>query len=73
MGDLANFSITRNGSVTTSIPKFDISCDVINSQTGAFIRNLSGTFPNSLQNYTNEQIETAFMEMILKLILIKAV
>lgn len=72
MGDLKNFSIVRNGSVTASIPKFDISCDVVDSQTGAFIRNLSGVFPNSLAAYTNAEIEKAFTDMILQLILLKA-
>lgn len=69
MGDLSNFSITRNGSVTTSIPKFDITCDVVDSQTGAFIKNLSGTFPNSLSNFTAAEIEEVFRALVLSLIL----
>lgn len=72
MADLANFSIVRNGSVTVSVPQFNISCDVIDSKTGALIRSLSGTFPASLANFTNAEKEQAFTDMIFQLILLKA-
>lgn len=72
MPDLQNFSITRNGSVSASIPQFTIKCDVTDSTTGMLIKSLSGTFPQSLSTFTTAQIEQAFRDMILQLLLIKA-
>ncbi len=64
MPDFRNFSINRNGSVTVLVPRFDITCDVINSQSGELIRNFSVTFPAILQNFSNEQLKDLFHDLI---------
>ncbi len=65
MPDFQNFSITRNGNVTVSVPKFDITCDAVNSQTGALIRSFNVTFPNILQNFSNQQLFDLFNDLII--------
>lgn len=63
MPDLQNFSVVRNGSATiNNAPRYTISCQVTNSQTGALIRNFTGanalTFPQVLGNLTEaERVE----------------
>ncbi len=43
MPDLANFAITRNGTATlTNAPRWTISGQVVNSKTGALIRDFTG-------------------------------
>ena len=63
--DFQNFSITRNGNVTVSVPRFDITCDVVDSQSGAPIRSFNVTFPNILQNFDNAQLKDLFQDLII--------
>ena len=56
MPDFQNFSITRNGSVTVSVPRFDITCNVTDSSNGQLIRSFSVTFPGILNNFNNQQL-----------------
>jgi len=69
--DFQNFSITRNGNVTVSVPRFNISCDVCDSQSGQPIRSFNVTFPAILQNFSNEQLKELFDELIINAIHMK--
>lgn len=69
--DFQNFSITRRGSVTVPVPRFDITCDVVDSQSGQPIRSFRVTFPGVLQNFTNEQLKELFDELIMNAINMK--
>lgn len=54
MADLVNFSVTRSGTQSVSLPKATISCQVVDSTTGALIADLTGAnaivFPAALGN-----------------------
>lgn len=71
MPDFQNFSITRNGNVTVSVPRYNISCDVVDSSSGELIRSFSVTFPAILQNFSNEQLKELFDDLIIKAINLK--
>lgn len=71
MPDFQNFSITRNGSVTVSVPRFNITCNVVNSSNGEFIRSFDVTFPGILQNFSNEQLMELFENLIINAINLK--
>jgi hypothetical protein len=64
MPDLKNFSITRNGNVTVSIPRYTVSCIVVNSASGETIRDLSINFPNILANVPDNVLDELFKEFI---------
>lgn len=66
-----NFSIVRNGSVTTAIPRYTITCDITDSRDGAFLRSYRTNFPNILLNLTNNQLNELFEDFIKKAILLK--
>lgn len=68
MPDFRNFSVTRNGSVTTTIPRFTISCDVVNSSTGQLIREFKVNFPGILTGLSNEDLFELFRDLIEKII-----
>jgi hypothetical protein len=67
--DLKNYSIIRNGNITVSIPRYNITCDVVDSQNGKYIRSFNVTFPNVLNNLSEQQLDelfTSFIDMIIK-------
>ncbi|MBK8200329.1 MAG: hypothetical protein IPK75_18435 [Acidobacteria bacterium] len=60
MPDLQNFAITKLANQTiTNAPRYEISCRVTNSKTGARIRDFTGantlTFPQVLANLSEAQ------------------
>jgi hypothetical protein len=59
MPDFQNFSITRLANQNVNIPRWSISLQVVDSQTGALIRDFTGanaiTFPQVLGQLTNAQ------------------
>lgn len=67
MPDLRGFSMTRNGAVTVSVPRFVISGQIVDSTTGELIADFSGanaiTFPQVLGQLTNPQVAEV-VEMI---------
>lgn len=71
MPDYQNFSITRNGSVTGGIPRYTITCNVVNSTSGALIRNFAVSFPGVLSQFTDDELDEAFKDLIMKLIEIR--
>ena len=70
--DLMNFSIVRNGSVSVSVPRFTITCNVVNSQTGALFKTINTNFPALLTTFTNAEQEELLITLINKMIEIKA-
>lgn len=69
MPDYQNFSVTRNGNVNFSIPRFTITCDVIDSTYGNLIRSFNINFPNILSNLDNQQLlelSEEFIKMIIE-------
>jgi hypothetical protein len=68
MPDLQNFSVTRNGNVTVSVPRYTVTCKVVNSQSGEEIRDLSINFPNILANVPDENLDELFKEFITMII-----
>lgn len=75
MADLQNFTMVRNGSVNFNVPQFNVTCNftsIRNSNT--ILQNFDGVFPSAgvVARFTAQEIEDAFREMYLKLILSKA-
>lgn len=64
MPDFQNFSITRNGNVNFSIPRFTITCDIVDSTHDNLIRSFNINFPNILNNFDNQQLLELFEEFI---------
>ncbi len=64
MPDMQNFSIERNGNVTVSVPRYRVTCKIVNSQNGNLIRDLSINFPNILANVPDETLDELFKEFI---------
>lgn len=71
MPDFQNFSITRNGNVTVSVPRFNITCDVADSSSGELIKSFNVNFPAILQNFNNEQLKELFDDLIIRAIQLK--
>lgn len=69
--DFQNFSITRNGNVTVSVPRFNITCDAIDSSSGELIKSFNVNFPAILQNFNNEQLKELFDDLIVRAIQLK--
>ena len=68
MPDLQNFSVTRNGNVNFSIPRFTITCDIVDSTYGNLIRSFNINFPNILNNFNNQQLLELFEQFIKEII-----
>lgn len=68
MPDFQNFSVIRNGNVTISVPRFNITCNIINSTYGNLIRSFNITFPEILTNLSNQQLLELFQEFIINII-----
>ena len=68
MPDLQNFSVTRNGNVTVSVPRYTVTCTVTNSQNGGVIRDLSINFPNILAEVPDEILDNLFKDFITMII-----
>ena len=64
MPDFRNFSVTRNGNITVSVPRFTITCDIVDSTYGDLIRSFNINFPNILSNLDNQQLQELFEEFI---------
>ena len=71
MPDFSNFSITRNGEVTVSIPRYSITCDIVDSNSGGLIRSFRTNFPAFLSQLTDDQIDEIFQDAIKSMILKK--
>lgn len=75
MADLQNFTMVRNGSVNFNIPQFNVTCNFTSTRnSGTVLQNFDGVFPsaNIVNRFTAQEIEDAFREMYMKLILSKA-
>jgi hypothetical protein len=59
MADLKNFTITRIANANLNVPRWTISGQIVNSQTGALIRDFTGanvvTFPTVLGQLTTAE------------------
>lgn len=64
MPDLRNFSFTRNGEETLKVPKFDIICDIIDSNNGDLIAKIDIDFPEILNKFTDQELESVFKDII---------
>ena len=76
MPDFKNFSIAALSTANVSVPRFTISVQVVNSQTGALITDLTGAnalaFPGVLTSLTVQQRRDLLDLLVNQLILIKA-
>lgn len=57
-------TITRNGSVSATIPRFTIAVDLINPVSGAVVQSYNTNFPAFLTQFTNEEQEQLLKELI---------
>ena len=75
MADLQNFTMVRNGSVSFSIPQFNVAATFTDvRRSGTQLGTFNGVFPSAaiVNQFTAIEIEDAFREMFTKLILKKA-
>lgn len=75
MADLQNFTMVRNGSVSFNIPRFNVTCTFTSvRRSGDVLGTFDGVFPSAaiVNQFTAQEIEDAFREMYMGLILKKA-
>jgi hypothetical protein len=75
MADIQNFTMVRNGSVNFNIPQFDVTASFTSVRDSQQVLDtFDGVFPSVavVSRFTAEEIEEAFREMYMKLILKKA-
>ncbi len=73
MADLMNFSIVRNGSVTVFVPRFTITCNVVDSSNQSnVLQVINTTFPAFLTQFTTAEQEELLIELINRMIHKKA-
>lgn len=76
MPDFQSFSITRLANQNMSVPRWSVSVQVTDSQTGAVIRDLTGAnaivFPTVLGSLTAAQQDRVVEQMVHLLIRLRA-
>lgn len=76
MPDFQSLGITDLADASVTVPRFQISCKVTDSQTGAVLSDFTGanalTFPNALATLTAQQKKTLLRGLVKRMILMKA-
>ncbi len=57
MADLLGYSKTRNGSVTTSVPRYDVVATIKNQKTGVVYQTVNTTWPGILNSLTAAELD----------------
>lgn len=76
MPDFQSISITDLADASVTVPRFQVSCQVKDSQTGAILSDFTGanalTFPNALGTLTAQQKRSLLRGLVRRMILMKA-
>ena len=75
MADLQNFTMVRNGNVNFQCPRFEVTATFTDvRKSGITLGTFNGTFPSSniMNQFTAQELEDAFKEMYIKMVMLKA-